>query len=453
MNYFDFFLLAEENLISLISFSLMFVALYLWIYRAYILSLYDPLFLICVASGLANSIVFYLFYLGEIRLHYLYYFIFTELAFLAGFFIFKPIPSLKSSFSKKVFQRCPKTFDENFVTILFYWASLLHVLSQLITYFVVGLPILMESRLTTYAGGSGFGLVGRLLDISSGVGIFLLFYRVYYSKTAKIGKIYNFLYFIFIVFAFVVSGNKTNLLFLIYYLFILNVFMLKIRGIKASYQVEKIQRLQTKILLASIALVFLVIAVQISTIGGDANFSNSLLVLGKRIVSFGDIYYLTLPNDVITQLDNTHGPILQLFKDPLGMFRIVPWTELPVDNGFAVSSYHYGDIPSGPNPRYNYFSMLYFNSLFAKIAYCFFVGLFLSFIRNKLFYLMPKNIFFGVIYFLFSINIIYAFQDMPTMILKCTSIIVFFPIIFVLSLLTLRVLQFNIYTDGTRANR
>ncbi|RYE15247.1 MAG: hypothetical protein EOP34_03955, partial [Rickettsiales bacterium] len=212
MNYFDFFLLAEDNLFSLIFFSLTFVVIYLVIYRIYILSLFDPMLLIIVSSGLANSIVFYLYYLHEIKSYYLHSFIITEIAFIAGFFVFKPIKSFKY-LSLDIPSPKPNIFDENFITIMFYWASLLHILSQVITYAFVGLPIFMESRLTTYAGGSGFGIFGRLVDVSSGIGTFILFYRIFYSKNNLTSKIYNLLYFIFVVFALIVSGNKTNLLF------------------------------------------------------------------------------------------------------------------------------------------------------------------------------------------------------------------------------------------------
>ncbi|HWW41766.1 O-antigen polymerase [Pedobacter sp.] len=441
MNYLDFFLLAEDNLYSLIIFSLVLTIIYLLIYRKYILSIFDPMFLIFLTSGLANAIVFYLFYLNEIRSHYFYSFLLTEFAFIGGFFMFKPISSLDNLVSQKIALREEKIFDDNFITILFYWASALHLFSQCLTYTFVGLPILMESRLTTYSGGSGFGIFGRLLDVSSAIGTFLLFYRIFYSMNSRAGKIYNYFYLFFVVFAMIVSGSKTNLLFLIYYLFILNIYMLKIKGRDIARQIQRIRKLQKILLISSVVLLFLVIGIQLSTLGDESNFASSLMLLGKRIVSFGDIYFLALPNDVIIQLHDKQGPLLQLFKDPLGMFRVIPWTSLPTDNGFAVSSYHYGDIPSGPNPRYNYFAMLYFGNYFIQMVYCFTIGIFVSFLRNKLFFVFPKHILFGVIYMLFSINIIYAFQDMPTMILKCTSIVCFLPLILVLSYFTMRLLR------------
>lgn len=451
MNYVDFFSLAGDNLISLIFFSIGFVMLYILIYRKYILSVLDPMFLIVVASALANCIVFYLYYLDQIKPHYLYSFIVTELAFIAGFFVFRPIKSFEYILNREVSEITPKTFDENFITIMFYWASLLHVFLQLLTYLIVGLPILMESRLTVYSGGTGFGIVGRMVDTISGIGIFLLFYRVFYCDNKFLGNCYNFFYLLFVFFALIVSGNKSNLIFLVYYLFVLNLFMLKIKGNTVFHTIKKIQKIQNLLLISSIGLVFFVISIQLATSGSDTDFSSSLLVLGKRIVSFGDIYYLSLPNGVITQLRDKYGPFLQLIKDPLAMFRIIPYADLPKDNGFAVSAYHYGDIAAGPNPRYNYFAMLYFDNYFAQAFYCFTIGLFLSFLRNKLFYIMPRNILFGTIYALFATNIIYGFQDMPTMILKCTSIIYFFPMVFGLTYITMRFLKIhrpNFNTNG-----
>ncbi len=440
MTYVEFFLLAEENLFSLIFLSFAIVFVYLIIYRNYILSIFDPMFFAIVATGLANAIFFFLFYLNEIRSEYFYSYIFTELAFFTGFFLFKPIKPHKYYLGKTIPNKLLIDFDEKFITILFYWAIFFHVFSQLLTYALVGLPILMESRLTTYSGGSGFGIFGRILDVSSSIGVFLLFYRFFYCENSKPSKYLNYLYLVFTIFAMIVSGNKTNLLFLIYYIFILNIFMLKIKGKSISLQIKKTMSLQKVFLISSIILIFLVIIIQLSRNPSGAQLNDSWIVLIKRIVSFGDVYYLTLPNDIILQLHDKHGPFLQLFKDPLGVLRIVPWSELPIDSGFAVTNYHYGDIASGPNPRYNYFAILYFN-LGGQIVYCFFVGVVISFIRNKLFYILPKHIFYGLLYSIISINIIYAFQDMPTLIIHIFSILLIFPIIFLLSIFTIDILN------------
>lgn len=435
MSYVDFFLLAEDNLLSLILFSLGIVTLYLLIYKKYILSIFDPMFFAIVATGLANTIIFFLYDLNEIKPYYLYSFIITELAFFGGFFLFKPIKSHKDFLSENSFNSTISIYDENFISILFYWSSFFHFASQLLTYYYVGLPILMDSRLTTYSGGTGFGIFGRILDVASNVGVFLLFYRLFYKTNTFFCKFYNYFYLMFVIFAMVVSGNKTNLLFLIYFIFILNLFMLKIKGKAVASQIKKTITLQKILFIASIFLIFLVIIVQLSKNAGDGELANTWIVLVKRIVSFGDVYYLTLPNETIVQLYDKHGPFLQLFKDPIGVLRIMSWNDLPIDSGFAVTNYHYGDIASGPNPRYNYFAMLYFN-IFGQVIYCFIVGFVISFIRNKLFHILPKHIFFGVVYSTISINIIYAFQDMPTLVIHLFSITLIFPILFFISLIT-----------------
>jgi hypothetical protein len=405
------------------------------IYRHYFLSIFDPLFFAIVASGLANSIVFYLFYHQEIKAHYFYSFVFTEIAFILGFFLFKPIKPATYYLSLPAPTPKNQVFNENFVTVLFYWSSIIHMSAQLITYLVVGLPILMESRLTAYAGGSGFGLVGRFVDVSSGIGVFLVFYRIFYRTNVRADKIYNILY---------LSGNKTNLLLLVYYLFLLNIYMLKIKGEGVKVQFARSKKLQKILLFISIPLIFVVIAIQLLTSTGDVSVSDAMLVLLKRVVSFGDIYYLTLPNDVIAQLNDGHSSFLQLFKDPLGVLRIVPWSQLPMDSGFAVTYYHYGETATGPNPRYNYFAILYYD-IPGQLIYCFIVGMVISFLRNKLFAMLPRQIFFGLVYAIVSINIVYAFQDMPTLIIHIFSILLIFPIICLLAILSLKLLgKYNI---------
>jgi hypothetical protein len=163
------------------------------------------------------------------------------------------------------------------------------------------------------------------------------------------------------------------------------------------------------------------------------NYINPLTSLAQRIISFGDIYYMTLPNEIIKFMDSTSG-FMQLFKDPLGMLRIYSWEDLPLDCGIEIYKFHYSsDILTGPNARYNYFSILYFNET-GQIVYCFMIGLITSFIRNSLYRRLPKNIIFGIIYSLFSFNLIYIFQDQSFTIAKFLNIIIFLPIILLITL-------------------
>ena len=367
-----------------------------------------------------------------------YRFIFTELAFFAGFFIIRPI-NYKTIYQNKN-AKPSAVFSEKFVDILFYLSSFLHIGFQLLTYVVVGIPLLLESRMSTFAGGSGFGLIGRIIEIVNVLGTFLLLYRVFYcSAISLIGKFYNYLY------LFLVSGSKTNLIFLVYYLFFLNLYMLKIKGNSVVEIVKRISKFQKILIYSSIPLIFAVMYIQLVNSGSESEDS-PLLALGQRIISFGDIYYMTFPDNVIRIMNNDSG-LLQLFKDPLGMLRIVPWEKLPLDCGIEIYQYHYPNgTLSGPNTRYNYFAILYFNTI-GQIIYCFIVGLITSFMRNTFFKLLPTNIIFGAIYTLFAINLIYIYQDQAFTVARFFNIITIVPVLIIFTLLIKYILEFNPLKD------
>lgn len=432
MNYFDFFLFAEEHIFDVVLFSVIVPLFYFVLYRKYIQSIFDPFFLIILIAGLSSSTVFLLYFNHAIKAEYFYQFLISEIAFIGGFFLFKPI--YFKSYLKKIDVKYANFFNEQFVDILFVLSSILHIFFQLLTYKVVGIPLLLDSRMETFAGGSGFGIVGRIIEVTSVIGIFLLFYRIFYSRKRSFGRLYNWIYLLFVIAFFLLSGSKTNLIFLVYYLFFLNLYMSKIRGIKARKVIEKIRKFQKILLYSSIPLIFLVMYIQFVNSGATNSEGGPILAFGQRLISFGDIYYMTLPNDVIKSMNNDSG-FLQLFKDPLGMLRVIPWTNLPTDCGIEIYAYHYPNgTLSGPNARYNYFAMLYFN-IFGQVFFCFLLGLITSFIRNGLFKILPNNIIFGAIYTLFSINLVYIFQDQAFTVARFFNIAVLLPILMLIAMI------------------
>jgi len=440
MNYIDFFLFAEQHIENLIFWLIFSVVLYFFLFRKYIQSIFDPFFLIILIAGLSSSIVMFLYNNDAIKEEYFYKFLLTEIAFFTGFFLFKPLKF--DNYLKKKEIRISNMFSERYSNILFYLASSLHFFFQVLTYIVVGIPLLLDSRMSTFSGGSGFGFVGRILEVVSIIGTFLLFYRIFYCKNTFLEKMYNYFYLILVILFLLLSGSKTNLIFLIYYLFFVNLFMTKIKGFKAKNIITKTARYQRILLYASIPLIFLVMYIQLVNSGAETEENSPLLALGQRIISFGDIYYMTFPNDVI-KLMNADSGFLQLFKDPLGMLRIVSWEKLPLDCGIEIYQYHYPNgTLSGPNARYNYFAILYFGPI-GQVIYCFLFGVLTSFLRNTLFKILPNNIVCGVIYTLFSINLVYIFQDQAFAIARFFNIIVLVPILLFVTLVLQYVLEFN----------
>src|ERR1043166_7304686 len=271
MSYGEFLLYLNDgnNFRNIVITSLLVFGLYLVIYRRYILSPFDPLFFAVLAGALANSTILYLFYDGVIRAQYFYSFMLTEVSFLAGFFMIRPINPKAQS---RIAERKHWSDSPVFTDLLYFWCSGIHMFLQLLTYALVGLPILMESRMTAFAGGSGFGMVGRFLEVASGAGIILLFYRIFYTRQKGWGKAYDYGYLVLVFFFMIVSGSKTNFLFLIYYLFLLSICMNRLLGKKALKVSRKITRTQSIIFLFTIPFIFLVIYIQyVNTVGNSEN--------------------------------------------------------------------------------------------------------------------------------------------------------------------------------------
>lgn len=439
MSYGEYLLYLDDSLSTVVWTSVVTLIIYLLIYRRYIVSLFDPLMLIVIISALANATVFYLYFDKQITAYYFYSFVLTEVCFLAGFFIIRPIKP-KAEIGQPMEA---KWYDSPlFLSVLFYWTSILHMFFQLLTYAVVGLPILMDSRLTTFAGGSGFGFIGRALDVIGAVGPVLLFYRMFYrGNNSGYEKAYHYFYLLMVLFFLIVSGNKTNLVFLVYYLFLLQICMNKFSGVKAKEVSAKISKTQTWLFLCSIPLIFVVIYVQFVNTVGSADNLDAGSALFFRILSFGDVYYMSLPHEVILRMNNSSA-FLQLFKDFLGMFRIMPWEQLPIDPGLEIAQYHTvsadGSV-TGPNARYNYFALLYFGTV-GQAVYCFVLGLIASFIRNTLYRRLPRHLVFVLVYIMLNFNLIYLFQDQAFTFSHDFNIVLFFPLLLVLSAATYLVL-------------
>lgn len=437
MSYGEFFTFLDDNLFSVIMISIIALIAYLLMYRKYILSIFDPFFTIIVIAALSNATVFYLFFANQIKAYYFESFIITEVFFLFGFFLIKPFKRIQDSVPTE-----KKWYDsELFLSSLFIWSSVLHIVLQMATYALVGLPILMDSRLTTFAGGSGFGMIGRIIDVVGAIGTILLFYRIFYVKQKGINKIYNYIYLLFLIFFLIVSGNKTNLIFLVYYLFLLQTCMSRFIGPKANDVSKRITKTQIWLFLVSIPLIFFVIYVQfVNTVGSSDNL-DALSSLSFRVLSFGDVYYMTLPHDVILRMNN-NSAFLQLFKDFLGTFRIVPWTELPTDCGIEIMNYHAigGNVNVGPNARYNYFAILYFG-MFGQAIYCFILGLITSFLRNTLYHILPNRMIWVLVYILLNFNLIFLLQDQAYTFGHNLNILLILPPLFGLSTITYLVMN------------
>jgi hypothetical protein len=439
VSYGEYINFLDDHLWSVVCVSLACLLLYLIIYRKHVFSIFDPLFFAVFATAMANATAVFLYLEGYISNKYFSSFLFTEIAFLAGFHL---IRSVKKD-SGHLGNLEPVWYDSTlFITVLFFWSSSLHMFLQLLTYAVVGLPIMMDSRVLTYAGGSGFGLVGRMNEVMGGVGTVLVLYRLFYCNFRGFARAYNYFYLVMILFFLIVSGNKTNIVYLVYYLFLVQLCMKKLSPAIVINKVNKqVSRTQAILFITSIPLIFLVISIQFSNMAGSTDGMDAGAILLFRTLSFGDIFYMALPYDVIERMNDKSASML-LLKDFLGLFRLGDPANFPMDLGLEVADYHSvkeSSVSTGPNPRYNYFAMLYFG-IWGQIVFCFLLGLITSFIRNGFYRLMPNRMLWCIVYVLLNFNVIYIFQDQAYFVAHSGNILFFLPVLILLASFTYLVL-------------
>lgn len=380
MNHTEFHLHYFDNLEIAIVFLLISYIVTFVIVRKQIYSVFDPLFFNFLMGAAGYSVVFYLYYFELIKEYYFYSFIFTQLAFFIGLTFFKlPI-------SKTVNSEHTLYIARGITGYLYLISFFLFFISQMIVYYFNGLPIFMDSRLEVFSGGSGFGIVGRIIYVTSTISLVIASYSLIFKDSMNLPRVLHKLVFVFYIFVSVVSGSKGALLVMIFILSLMLYFA------RRKYSSNQIEKKANKILLF---ILFLVIPVAIFTVISQAGFDNyleALLAIAMRFVHTGQIFYMTYPNDILFSFSEANG-FIAFFRDIFGALRIISWDELPTNHGLLAFQHHYPTINllTGPNDRHNTFGLFYFG-FFGSILFSFLMGFIMSLIRNVLYYSLKFNL-------------------------------------------------------------
>lgn len=408
----NFILLLMDNIGLYLLTLLLSFALYYILYRKIYVSIFDPVIFQTIGSMFGFSVVIFLAFVGEIKSFYLLSYITTQGAFWIGFFSFN---------QKKTFRlETPLVRIKNEMLLLescFLVLSIFHIMIQLLSYNIVGVPLFAAQRLDIYASGGGIGILGRFISTMSYSAIFLAFSILKFSQKKSMrlcAVLYGFVYIIFSL----LSGSRAGFLpvFIIYFLFCS---IVKKRYISSQKEVGAIFVL----LLSGVLLMFLKADSLESAFG-------ELIV---RIIGYGDIYWTAYPNDTITCVDTTK-PLQTLFTDVLGTYRIVPWDNLPIPLGRQLYNYMYWDANMGGNARHNVFALAYMGFGFSAI-YSYLLGLLLGFIRSKLFFKMRNIGVLGMLYVVVYMNISSIEADAPYVVSLMNSSLITFALFVPLVLL------------------
>lgn len=387
MNSFDYFeLLFEYWFEYVISIGLVFFTYYI-IYRKYYISLLDPFTYACFFSAMSITVPVFLFIVNEISIRLFLSLVFTQMFFFFGFRIFSPIKIENSKFILKK----KATFQEvRFIKWLFVIITITNIILQLFSYKLVGIPLFAESRLGIYGESGGINnLLKRILDVTSQCQIFLSIYFIYFKRKSSFFRIFTNISVVLIVLFSILSGSKSAFVTFGLAFFIYALYSIKWGDNSLFFTIKKF--------IIKFGIVALILAFVVIYFSEDSD--NPLIFLLLRIGQSGDIYYMSYPNEIIDKIPSTNW-VIGLFASPLSLLGIIPRTMIPEPMGYFVMQYHYPSVEfRGPNARMNVFSYVYFGIVYSPL-YCFIIGAIVSFFRNRLFYILPSNIFGCILYFL-----------------------------------------------------
>jgi hypothetical protein len=288
----------------------------------------------------------------------------------------------------------------------------------------------MESRLEVFVGGSGFGLFSRFISVSKIISLFIvmdiLFHKNKYSMFYSVSSCGVILFFIMAAF---LSGSKGEFITIGYILFIY-VTLNPLSRIKHKPAFLFLKKNEKKIILAG----FLLAILTISTKSDEKSYIESLALLGFRILRFGDVYFYAYPNGYIENL-NGSSSFYALFKDFLGLIRIVSWENLPQTLGIDLYlMHHYTDTIEGPNARHNVFGYVHFG-YYGSIIFSIIIGSLVGFVRSLIFNAQNYSFLLKIILMVIFANI-YVMETDPVYGLSLVnSVIIVMPVIFLLSTL------------------
>lgn len=267
----------------------------------------------------------------------------------------------------------------------------------------------MESRWETYSGGSGFGIVSRVIDVVGFVSIYLTIHLIMYANLGSLKRFYFFFtLFLYVLFG-LLSGSKIGL---VQFLFIgYLVYQCGYRiGLNNSVLTRKLKKYSLVVMFFSIISALLISFVSFYIKMNAAGVSlDEMLMVQNPIIGFlnrfifnGDIYVMSLPNGVIENVKK-HNDYLAIFDNVFAAIRLISWQDMPPNIGFQVESLVNPDNYrlEGPTTHYSIFGLVNYGFI-GGLFFSLITGCVIGFFYNALFRVAPKSVFGGLTYSIFA---------------------------------------------------
>lgn len=397
MTAIDFYILLVDNILLYIISLIIVGSLYYALIKNIVKSILDPIFIQLVAAAFANTIPLFLFFCGVISYKYIFYLICIESIFWIGYFTFS-----KKNISFNEYEICETKASFEIYKIML----ALCIPSYLLTYIFLGIPILKDTYTETFSGGGGWGLLEHFQKFSSFFVITYSYYLLGIKKNRLLAKISMSLMIIFCL----LSGSKSAILIFAYtYFFYLYYYQHR------SFNFKKYKKL--------ILLVCLFPLIIIMT-HSQSGLSNSSLLLIQRVVGYGDMYWMALPNNIMEEV-TINNPYTYLFQGILGPLRLIDYSSFDANLGIQLKDIVYPDldVQFAPNSRLALLGWISFG--WGGLILSFILGSTFAFIRTRLSSLLPNGIIPVIIYGYIYSQFISVLTDPILAIGKFFSIMIF----------------------------
>lgn len=433
MNNYAFYSLLDNNLwLYIASFFIVIPFFYLF-YKRYIISIIDPLFFNALFSFFSGTVVVFLYFTNSINSFYLISYIFTQISFLIGLNVFKPIVINSNKNNKILIINQINGNEYKFLKILYIIVAFIYVFCQLLSYKQFGIPILNEtSRLAVYENAGGMGKVLKRFIDTLFIPFVLLNVIFFFQKNKNLlFKFLNFC-FLFLNLVFILlTGSKGAFLVLVFLSFNFSFFSIKFGN---DFLINNLNKHVFKIIFIAIIFALFVVILTEKT-------SNPIKFFIYRLIQSGDIFYMSYPNSIIDFVPKNESNLINFFASPLKLLGIIEEKDIPESMGFFLMKLHHPEVAfKGPNPRMNVFG-LHFLGFGGSVFYCFLLGFIISFVRNKLFKLLPSSI-IGLIFYCVMINFALKLEtDFYSSLADLINIIIVLPIVITISYFTYKVFK------------
>lgn len=371
MTIFDFFEILNNNIgLYLIALGMVGV-IYFFLMKKIVKTVLDPVFIPLIGGAFANTIPLFLYFCGVISNEYIIYLICIEMVFWIAYF----------AFSRKHISFNEYEIRDGVASLEIYKIMLaLCVGSYILTYAVLGIPLFKATHTETFSGGGGWGLLSHLQKFSLFFVITYSYYLLGIKKNCLLAKTAMTLAVIFCLF----SGSKSSILIFAftYYIYIY------------YYRHKTFNLKKYKKLVFLVCLFPIIILMAHSGAGVYA----ALIGVAERVVAYGDMYWMALPNNVIDSVVIKH-PFLYLFQGILGPLRLIDYSVLDINMGLQLTNIVYPDLIEtqfAPNSRLALLGWTCFR--WGGLILSFILGGVFAFIRTRLYSIFPNGIIPVIIY-------------------------------------------------------